>query len=88
MIPAKKLEEWSCLPLGVRLEKLRGYNNYTQVDIARIIGCTQTSVSRWESCQAIPRDKTLDKFIELYELPSNYFLDTVIDKLKIMKKKK
>ena len=50
------------MTLGEKLSKLRKENNYTQEQLADILGISRQSISKWESDIAYPET---DKLIEL-----------------------
>lgn len=87
-IPSEKLEELNPYPLSYRLQQIRLLLGYTQDEAAKLIGCTQTSISTWETGKYPPCGKFLLKITEVYGLPSNYFMDLSVEKVKIRKNRK
>ena len=75
-------EELKNYPLAFRLKKLRCKFEYTQKDLANLLGCQQASVSMWERGVCKPNGIMLEKIIKLYKLPSNYFIDVEIESFK------
>lgn len=68
------------MTLGDKLAKLRKENNYTQEQLADILGVSRQSVSKWESDLAYPETDKLVKLGELYNCSMDYLLkDGVVD---------
>lgn len=84
----EKLEELKGYPLSYRLQKLRWWSGFTQEDVANHLHCGQGSVSSWEQGKRYPNGRTLEKIIDLYDLPGDFFLDLDIKRLKLMRKKR
>ena len=58
-----------------RLRDLREDLDLTQVQIAKILGCSQTTYSRYETGNTgIPND-ILDKLADIYEVSVDYILE-------------
>lgn len=53
------------LALGKKLSRLRKENNYTQEQLAEILGVSRQSISKWESDISYPET---DKLIHLSNL--------------------
>ena len=62
------------MTLGDKLAKLRRENNYTQEQLADILGVSRQSVSKWESDVAYPETDKLVKLGELYNCSMDYLL--------------
>ncbi|MDE6201746.1 MAG: helix-turn-helix domain-containing protein [Clostridiales bacterium] len=62
------------MSLGDKLAKLRKDNNYTQEQLADILGVSRQSVSKWESDVAYPETDKLIKLGELYNCSMDYLL--------------
>lgn len=62
------------MSLGDKLAKLRKDNNYTQEQIADLLGVSRQSVSKWESDIAYPETDKLIKLGELYNCSMDYLL--------------
>lgn len=62
------------MSLGDKLAKLRKDNNYTQEQLADILGVSRQSVSKWESDIAYPETDKLIKLGELYNCSMDYLL--------------
>lgn len=62
------------MTLGDKLAKLRKENNYTQEQLADILGVSRQSVSKWESDVAYPETDKLVKLGELYNCSMDYLL--------------
>lgn len=66
--------ETGIVTLGDKLAKLRKENNYTQEQLADILGVSRQSVSKWESDMAYPETDKLIKLGELYNCSMDYLL--------------
>lgn len=62
------------MTLGDKLSKLRKENNYTQEQLAEILGVSRQAVSKWESDISYPETEKLLKLGELYECSMDYLL--------------
>lgn len=62
------------MTLGNKLSKLRRENNYTQEQLADILGVSRQSVSKWESDAACPETEKLLRLGELYNCSMDYLL--------------
>ena len=67
------------MTLGEKLAKLRKENNYTQEQLADILGVSRQSVSKWESDLAYPETDKLIKLGELYDCSMDYLLKDQTD---------
>ncbi|MDK6420025.1 helix-turn-helix transcriptional regulator, partial [Actinotignum timonense] len=57
-----------------RLKELRQGKNYTQQDVADIIGVGYESAKSWENSRALPRHEPLAKLAKLYGVSIDYIL--------------
>lgn len=62
------------MSLGDKLSKLRRENNYTQEQLADILGVSRQAISKWESNTAYPETEKLLKLGELYDCSMDYLL--------------
>ena len=62
------------MSLGDKLAKLRKENNYTQEQLAEILGVSRQAVSRWESDVAYPETDKLIRLGELYNCSLDYLI--------------
>lgn len=62
------------MSLGDKLSKLRRENNYTQEQLAEILGVSRQAISKWESDSAYPETEKLLKLGELYGCSMDYLL--------------
>ena len=62
------------MTLGDKLSKLRKENNYTQEQLAEILGVSRQAISKWESDNAYPETEKLLKLGELYGCSMDYLL--------------
>ncbi len=70
------------MTFGDKLSKLRREQNYTQEQLADILGVSRQSVSKWESDAAYPETDKLVKMCELFNCSSDYLLLSDCDKIK------
>ena len=63
------------MTLGEKLSKLRKEYNYTQEQLADILGVTRQSISKWESDIAYPETEKLIKMGKLFECSMDYLLN-------------
>lgn len=61
---------------GEKLQNLRKENNYTQEELADILGVSRQSVSKWESDVAFPETDKLITLAKLYHCTVDYLLNT------------
>ena len=62
------------MTLGEKLAKLRKEKNYTQEQLAEILGVSRQSVSKWESDASYPETEKLLRLGELYGCSMDYLL--------------
>ena len=70
-----KVNELKKYSIGYCLKRLRWKNDLTQQKLAKLIGCSQSAISTWESESCVPHGQTLEKIIKLYDLPFDFFDD-------------
>lgn len=75
-----KVNELKKYSIGYCLKRLRCKNDLTQQKLAKLIGCSQSAISTWESESCVPHGQTLEKIIKLYDLPFDFFDDFDDDK--------
>ena len=63
------------MTLGEKLSKLRKEYNYTQEQLADILGVSRQSVSKWESDIAYPETEKLIKISKMFECSVDYLLN-------------
>ena len=63
------------MTLGEKLSKLRKEYNYTQEQLADILGVSRQSISKWESDIAYPETDKLIKLGKLFECSMDYLLN-------------
>lgn len=69
------------MTLGEKLSRLRKEYNYTQEQLADILGVSRQSISKWESDIAYPETDRLIKMGKLFECSMDYLLnEDVTDK--------
>lgn len=62
------------MTFGEKLSRLRKENNYTQEQLADLLGVSRQSVSKWESDLAYPETDKLVKLGELFDCSMDYLL--------------
>ena len=62
------------MTFGEKLTKLRKEHNYTQEQLAEILGVSRQSISKWESNLAYPETEKLIRIGELFECSMDYLL--------------
>lgn len=66
------------MTLGEKLSKLRKENNYTQEQLAEVLGVSRQSISKWESNLTYPETDKLIRMSDLFDCSLDYLLkDTV-----------
>ncbi len=62
------------MTLGEKLSKLRRENNYTQEQLAGILGVSRQAISKWESDVAFPETDKIIKLSDMYNCSLDYLL--------------
>ena len=62
------------MTLGDKLSKLRKENNYTQEQLADILGVSRQAISKWESNITYPETDKLIRMSELFNCSLDYLL--------------
>ena len=62
------------MTLGEKLSKLRKENNYTQEQLADILGVSRQAISKWESNITYPETDKLIRMSELFDCSLDYLL--------------
>lgn len=62
------------MTLGDKLSKLRKENNYTQEQLADLLGVSRQAISKWENDTAYPETDKLIRMSELYDCSLDYLL--------------
>lgn len=62
------------MTLGDKLSKLRKENNYTQEQLADILGVSRQAISKWESSITYPETDKLIYMSELFNCSLDYLL--------------
>ena len=73
-----RLEDLS-MTTGEKIAKLRKENNYTQEDLADIMGVSRQSISKWEGDQAFPETEKLIALARLFRCSLDYLLNNEIE---------
>lgn len=67
------------MTLGEKLAKLRKENNYTQEQLAGVLGVSRQAISKWESDTAYPETDKLIRISELFGCSLDYLLKDKAD---------
>lgn len=67
------------MTLGDKLSKLRKENNFTQEQLASILGVSRQAISKWESDVAYPETEKLLRLGELYNVSMDYLLKDSVE---------
>ena len=70
------------MTLGEKLSRLRKEYNYTQEQLADVLGVSRQSISKWESNIAYPETDKLVKMGKLFECSMDYLLNEDISEKK------
>lgn len=62
------------MTLGDKLSKLRKENNYTQEQLADVLGVSRQAISKWESTITYPETDKLIRMSELFDCSLDYLL--------------
>ncbi len=62
------------MTLGDKLSKLRKENNYTQEQLAEILGVSRQAISKWESDITYPETDKLIRMSQLFHCTTDYLL--------------
>lgn len=62
------------MTLGDKLSKLRKQNNYTQEQLADILGVSRQAISKWESNASYPETEKLIQLSDMYHCSLDYLL--------------
>lgn len=76
------------MTFGEKLSKLRKEYNYTQEQLADILGVSRQSISKWESDIAYPETDKLIKMGKLFECSVDYLLNDDITRKRDVEPKK
>ncbi len=73
-----RMEEHT-MTLGDKLSKLRKENNYTQEQLADVLGVSRQAISKWESDIAYPETDKLIRISELFDCSLDYLLKDKVE---------
>ena len=62
------------MTLGDKLAKLRKENNYTQEQLADVLGVSRQAISKWESDAAYPETEKLIRISKMFDCSLDYLL--------------
>ena len=69
------------MTFGTKLSTLRKQNNYTQEQLASIMGVSRQAISKWESDTAYPETEKLIRMSELFGCSLHYLLKEEMESL-------
>jgi repressor LexA len=58
----------------MRLAEMREQKGWSQADLAKVLGVTQSAVGNWESGIRLPRPRTLQKLARLFDVTIDHLL--------------
>ena len=67
------------MTLGEKLSRLRKENNYTQEQLADVLGVSRQSISKWESDITYPETDKLIRISDLFHCSLDYLLKDTMD---------
>jgi transcriptional regulator with XRE-family HTH domain len=63
----------------IKLKELRIAKNYSQNELAQMVGCNQTAIGKYERGQLEPNIETLKKFSSIFETSIDYIVENADD---------
>lgn len=87
-ITTEVLDELRAFPVGYQIKRIRCMFGYSQMRLAKEIGCTQTLISKWETESNLPNGINLEKIIKIFDLPNDFFANIEIQRVKLSKERK
>lgn len=71
------------MTFGEKLSKLRKESNYTQEQLAELLGVSRQSISKWESDTAYPETEKLIKIGKLFGCSMDYLLNEAVTEKRV-----
>ncbi|MBR4514456.1 MAG: helix-turn-helix transcriptional regulator [Lachnospiraceae bacterium] len=62
-----------------RIATMRTNSDYTQADLARLLGVTRSAVNSWELGNSLPSSTTLVQLADLFHVSTDFILGRDID---------
>lgn len=62
------------MAFGKKLKLIRKNNGLSQKELAKLLGCSVSTLSTYENGQFFPKPKTVHKLAELYNVPVDELL--------------
>ena len=60
--------------IGERLRDIRKDNNFTQAELAELVGLTRSAINSWEMSDSFPSTQYLIRLAKLYKVSTDYLL--------------
>ena len=72
--------------VGGRLSEARKARAVTAIDLASMVGVSETSISKYENDRQVPRQEIVSSFSRTLSLPREYFFRpiTIVDTLSLI----
>lgn len=68
------------MTIGEKLSRLRKEHNYTQEQLAELLGVSRQSISKWESNIAYPETEKIIRLSQMYHCSTDYLLNDALEK--------
>ena len=60
--------------IAKRIKDLRTENKLTQADLAKMVGCSQSMIARWEKEECEPTASSIKKLADVFNCSCDYLL--------------
>lgn len=67
------------MQLGEKIQALRKENNMTQSQLGKLLNVSYQAVSKWERGETLPDFTTIEKMVEIFNVPLDYFGNYTVD---------
>ena len=57
-----------------RLKSLRTENKLSQMELAKLVGVSQSGIKQWENAERIPNAEVVVKFAKFFNVSTDYLL--------------
>lgn len=65
---------YNAIMFDKRLKELRKEHDYTQKELAQLIGCDQSMITRWEKGECEPTESVIRKTARIFGVTSDYLI--------------